>query len=281
MEASNAVRASWDFNDLAWGTSALPHDDEKSTNDPNDTTNDELHSTLDDQVTRGHDDTEDLVFLLVVLNWLVMVVENQLSRLERLLADHLREQARLNWALPAEKQRPTWSEFCNRIGPTHFRRMFRMPVDVFDLLCIRIRAVIGEGKFRSEDCLASKEVRKNCKQFKASLCFGGFAPGEARLAIAVRMLAGGSHSDLVPLFVVATTQVCVCLNDFLEWVLLTFHFPLPEILCQHDWSKLQQFAVEFAEKSSGLFHGGFASLDGLAIRVQSPSLKEVSDPGNF
>jgi len=39
-----------------------------------------------------------------------------------LLADHIREQRRLNRSLPIEKQRVPWSHFCTQISDKHFRR---------------------------------------------------------------------------------------------------------------------------------------------------------------
>jgi len=40
-------------------------------------------------------------------------------------------------------------------------------------------------------------------------------------------------------------------------------------------------AATFAEQSNGIFDGVFGSIDGLTVRIKSPSLSEVPDPGNY
>ena len=44
---------------------------------------------------------------------------------------------------------------------------------------------------------------------------------------------------------------------------------------------LNHLANQFSESSNGVFFGPFGSLDGVAIRIRSPTLKEVPDPGNY
>jgi len=53
------------------------------------------------------------------------------------------------------------------------------------------------------------------------------------------------------------------------------------ILRNEQWSVPHELAQHFGEKSGGLFYGTFGSLDGVAIRIVSPSLKQVPDPGNY
>ena len=50
-----------------------------------------------------------------------------------------------------------------------------------------------------------------------------------------------------------------------------------ETLSQADQIEL---ASQFAEKTGGLFCGGFGALDGLAVRMICPRLSDVPDPGN-
>ena len=52
------------------------------------------------------------------------------------------------------------------------------------------------------------------------------------------------------------------------------------MLREGNWNYISQMANQFAE-SNGLFYGAFAAVDGLAMRIRSPKLKEVSDPGNY
>jgi hypothetical protein len=46
--------------------------------------------------------------------------------------------------------------------------------------------------------------------------------GQIKVAVSIRMLAGGSYLDLVPLFQISTSHLYQVLDDFLHWVLKTF-----------------------------------------------------------
>ena len=54
--------------------------------------------------------------------------------------------------------------------------------------------------------------------------------GEVKCALSIRMLAGGSYLDLVPLFNVSSGHLYVVLETFLAWILATFEFPLTRLL---------------------------------------------------
>jgi DDE superfamily endonuclease len=95
------------------------------------------------------------------------------------------------------------------------------------------------------------------------------------------MLAGGSCLDLVPLFGVSASYLYVLFDDFFQWILSSFQFPLVQWLRNRNWEPLQQLANMNADKTSGEFYGVFGLLDGLAVRIQCPHLSEVSDPGNY
>ena len=105
------------------------------------------------------------------------------------------------------KVRETFSSFVASISPAHFRRMFRMPCECFHQLCEKIKRNVGEREFCSEDYIkehlkhgTSKEARMYQAHEKTS---GGWLCGEARVALALRMLAGASYLDLAIIFNVA------------------------------------------------------------------------------
>jgi len=105
--------------------------------------------------------------------------------------------------------------------------------------------------------------------------------GEIKVAFCLRMLAGGSYLDLVPLFDVCKSSLYDSFAEFLDWVLDTLEFPLVRWLREGHWDVLNHLASQFGEKSNGVFFGPFASIYGIAIRIRSPSLSEVTDPGNY
>ena len=70
-------------------------------------------------------------------------------------------------------------------------------------------------------------------------------------------------------------------DEFLEWVLKAFKFPLATYINDEDFASLAAIAEPFSYSSNGAFSGIIGAIDGLAVRIRSPQLSEVSDPGNY
>jgi DDE superfamily endonuclease len=217
-----------------------------------------------------------LLFILQVLQW---QLDELVDGLETILVLHIREQQRLNRALPQDKQRPNWEAFSCKITDIHFRRMFRMTLESFTLLCKQICVKVGEKRFRSEAFLLEQEQRS--ERFDDMERKIPPIAGEIKVAISIRMLAGGSYLDLVPLFDVSTSHLYNIFDQFLSWVLKALEFPLVSWLRERNWEALTHLANMYAEKSNGVFYGPFSGLDGLAVRVKCPTEDEVPDPGNY
>ena len=192
-----------------------------------------------------------------------------------MLKDHIREQQRLCRSLPAEKTRPTWTGFCNKVSDSHFQKQFRMSRSVFSNLCSAISTAIGEDVFRSETSL------QTTRNFTSLQSRGGLIPGEVKVALALRLLAGGSYLDLMPLFDVSVPRIYAILDVFISWVLKTFDFPLWGYLQNENWDALRAIAEPFSCSSQGVLNGTIGALDGLAVRIRAPPLSEVTDPGNY
>ena len=218
-------------------------------------------------------DVGDLALTALVLWVLQGELDDLLDMLESMLARHIREQRRLNRSLPADKKRITWTAFASSLSDKHFRRMFRMDLSVFNNLCLLIINRVGDHVFRSEAHL-DQEVNREPKKLPP-IC------GEVKMAVSIQMMAGGSYLDLVPLFAVSTSHLYNIFEQFLNWILLTLEFPLVCWLREKNWDALIDLADNFAEKTNGVFYGVFCSLDGLAVRIRSPRLSEVPDPGNY
>jgi hypothetical protein len=165
----------------------------------------------------SHHDDDDLQLLMLIVHLLNMQLDDLLEGLESVLMVHIREQHRLNRSLPNEKRRPTWDAFSNRISSTHFRRMFRMNLEAFTALCNRITKSVGVDRFRSEEYLSRQQ-----EELDEDDRIIPYIPGEIKVAISLRMLAGGSYLDLVPLFEVSTSHLYNIFHTFLAWVLKSF-----------------------------------------------------------
>ena len=217
-------------------------------------------------------DYDDIIITVFALHIIGDELDGLICKYESLLAAHVKEQRRLNRALPAEKKRIPWSHFCLQISDHHFKRMFRMEPAVFKLLCQKVCSAVGEDTFKPEDFLmrtgGANRVMKRIS-------------GEIKMAFCIRMLAGGSYLDLVPLFHTSTGYLYQVFDVFLGWILCTMDFPLVGWLREQNWNAVESLANSFAEKSNGVFYGPFGALDGLALRIKSPTLSEVADPGNY
>jgi len=219
-------------------------------------------------------DEDDELLLVLLLTCL------QLNKEVKEATDaFIRQQKRLNRRRPKQKNRPTWHSFLQRVSPQHFRRMFRMPIASFEKLCDDICAVVSQEVFRPEAFLSHGGLSER----PTSLALqhqGGCIPGEIKSAMSLRMLAGGSHLDMVPLFDVVKSQACEAFDTFIRWVIRTYRFPLVCWLRNDDCDRLHQLASDFGEKTGGVLCGCFGAIDGIAMRIQSPKLRDVSDPGN-
>lgn len=236
------------------------------------------HACLLESPQSMMDDNDILDFLLIATSSLVLTLE-AVEFIEQeestALKEHIKEQRRLCRSLPAEKTRPTWTGFCHRISDIHFRRQFRMSRNTFSNLCSLLSSVVGNDRFRPESMVISS------RNTASLLHRGGLIPGEIKVAISIRILAGGSYLDLVPLFDVSSAKIYVILEEFIDWVLRTFQFPLVDYLHDENWNALSAIAEPFSYGSNGILSGVIGAIDGLAVRIRSPRLSEVSDPGNY
>lgn len=213
------------------------------------------------------EDSDELDLLILI----DVIANEERTRLQ----DHIKEQQRLCRRLPADKTRPTWTGFCNRVSDSHFRKQFRMSRNAFSNLCSTLSAAIGDATFRPESSLAST---RNSASLQSR---GGLIPGEVKVAISIRFMAGGSHLDLMPLFYVSVPHMYNIFDQFLNWVLKALDFPLARYIQEENWTALAAIAEPLSYGSNGVLGGILGPLDGLAIRIRSPTLTEVADPGNY
>lgn len=194
---------------------------------------------------------------------------------KKVLQDHIKEQRRLNRSLPSDKVRVTWDLFKGKISTKHFRRMFRMSLTVFEGLCTKLSLFLGNDKFKPEEYLHGLSGGRERKGKYPIIS------GEIKVAVSIRLLAGGSYLDLVPLFGISSGHLYAIFSQFLDWIKGMLSFPLPKLLNDKRWSVLEVLAEDYSQKTDGVFYGPFGSLDGLAVRIKCPSLKIANDPGNY
>ena len=116
------------------------------------------------------------------------------------------------------RERLSWSTFINSVSDEQFRRMFRMTKECFNKLCRRIVDGIGEKKFKSEEYIESVSKLESIYTAHEATS-GGYISGEVKLALTLRMLAGGSYLDLSLIYHCADTYVTTIFHEVInEWL---------------------------------------------------------------
>jgi hypothetical protein len=134
------------------------------------------------------------------------------------------------------RQRKSWAEFQSGLTDRQFRRYFRMSRECFQLLCDRIEANVGEEEFKSEEYLKNlKHTDIESEKKKVNLMYaheastGGFVSGEIKLALTLRLLAGGSHLDISSVKIIRSkrsrsSSVAFFLSSIVRLHLSSAHF---------------------------------------------------------
>ena len=189
-----------------------------------------------------------------------------------------------------QKIRIKFSTFVKSISSRHFRRMFRMPLECYHMLCKRIEDGIGEEKFLSEQYIMEKLQNRSSphgRMYEANCkTTGGYISGEVKVAIAIRILAGASYLDVSQIFGVTYSTCYEILHHVTErwfcqdWVSA---YSLEKNLTNP--GELYKTCQTFAAKgrSRGVLGGIIGALDGWLVKIRSPSWRRdgVKNSGNY
>jgi hypothetical protein len=186
------------------------------------------------------------------------------------------------------RSRHSWYIEDAHISNRMFYRLFRMTRPCFNKLCKKIERAVGEKQFKSEKYIMALKNQKNSTR-ESRLYFGRLktvgpdVSGEWKVAIALRILAGGSYLDMFlwanvhPDYVVRMTR-----GVFQHW------FCHDDVTCiNYSKTVLQNkknqetIREEFGSKTNGIFSGCIGALDGWLVRIRCPTLKEVANPGKY
>ena len=132
------------------------------------------------------------------------------------------------------RKRREWSWFVHYMSHRAFRRYFRMSKDCFSTLCSRIETIVGEHQFRSEEYI-DRLYDDNYRNSRNMILFtnlahaarksiGDFISGEVKVAMALRILAGGTYMDLGLIFELGETyrsnssSICIVSLSSLLWI---------------------------------------------------------------
>lgn len=170
------------------------------------------------------------------------------------------------------RKREEWSSLITRISDIQFRRMFRMSKQCFVALCDIITSRVGESKFKSESCINAYLRDKNQMFMANQLTTGGYICGEVKLAITLRLLAGGSCCDLAVIFDISH-QCCnkIMLHVLRNWInnANLGNVNINEYLENVD--AMKKVSEGFSKRLNGILKGAIGAIDGWLVRIERPS----------
>ena len=171
-----------------------------------------------------------------------------------------------------KKKRILWSAVNERISDVQFRRMFRMSRDCFDTLCQHIISKIGEKNFKSELYIDAFLKGKD-QMYEAHVkTAGGYISGEVKLAIALRMLAGGDSYDLPVIFDVHFDHCTRILHEvLLNWIIKTGIGDLNMVKYLRHKEAMAKVSAGFSKRSNGVLQGAIGAIDGWLVRIVRPN----------
>lgn len=217
-----------------------------------------------------------------------LLAESLRLYLKRKKLSRMRKDAVLNRTL---RQRKSWSKFESKLTDRQFRRYFRMPRECFEYLCERIKENVGEHEFKSEQYLKDYKNGDAGNKLKFANILhaheattGGFICGEIKLALTLRLLAGGSYLDLALLFETGFTYAIDIFHDVIEkWILDDRLVKISGIDYCSDIDRMEKVAFEFSRGSNGVINGCIGAIDGWIVKIIKPSKTRdgVKNPASF
>lgn len=166
---------------------------------------------------------------------------------------------------------------------------FRMSRPCFNLLCAKIEEVVGEKEFKSEAYLerlrSEGHSNKVASMYNNSInSSGGYIPGEVKVAMTIRILAGASYLDMFLWFNVNADHVrFISCRVMRNWFCHPGMIPSINLETQvlQDARAIDRIRKQFGRKSLGVMGGCIGAIDGWLVRIRCPKYCEVKNPGKY
>ena len=173
-----------------------------------------------------------------------------------------------------KKSRIPFSQVDNMLNDRQFRRMFRMTRECFALLSDKIKINVGESKFKSQVYIDTflnypgSIYQANCETT------GGFISGEVKLAITIRLLAGGDCLDLGVMFDISSAHCNTIMYEVLNnWINKTKIGDIDIYAYLNNEIALKKESEGFSKRSNGVLVGAIGAIDGWLVKIQKPSYR--------
>ena len=183
--------------------------------------------------------------------------------------------------------RTTWARENSRLSNRMFYRLFRMHRPCFVHLCEKIEKSVGSKVFKSEKYIESMILKGHTNKESSMMIAhiqknGPYIPGEVKVAMTLRILAGASYLDMYLWFNVNPDYVRYLTRKVMkDWfcnddvVLIDFYKLLEST---EDTNTIRN---AFARKTDGIMNGCIGAVDGWVVKIRCPSWKEVLNPGKY
>ena len=169
-----------------------------------------------------------------------------------------------------KKVRVRWDDISHRIGDYQFRRMFRMTRECFSSLCHSIIGAIGESKFKSQHYIDAFLSSTNIYNAHV-LTTGGYISGEVKLAITIRLLAGGDALDLAIIFDIYPSYIQIIMKDVLaNWIIQPNIGKIDMLKYLNNFEDMSKVSKGFAVRSNGVLKGCIGAIDGWLVKIARP-----------
>ena len=154
----------------------------------------------------------------------------------------------------------------------------------FHLLCQQIISYTGESGFKSEAYIDAF-LKDKCQMYKA-LCktTAGYVSGEVKLAVTLRLLAGGDAYDLGVIFDIDPDWITKIMYEvLLKWIIPSDIGMMNMTKYLGDDEAMEKVSIGFSQRSNGVLKGAIGALDGWLVRIVRPSwLRDrVKNPTTF
>ncbi len=225
----------------------------------------------------------DLTKILLAMEELNELEDNHLAQILMKWHD-LKEKKRAAAQNRTCRQRKSWAAFQNRLTDRQFRRYFRMERECFEYLCERIIENVGEREFKSENYLHdlkkgdanvidSDNLRHTNILHAHENSTGGFVSGEVKLALTLRLMAGGSYLDLALLFDVGFSTAYEIFHKVIkDWILDDRLVKINGIDYCEDEERMSKVALDFSIASKRVINGCIGAIDGWIVKIRMPSI---------
>ena len=164
-----------------------------------------------------------------------------------------------------------------------------MKKKIFSSLCQRVEAAVGRKAFKSEYYLTSLLIREEgskaaSRMYRNSLWFlGDYIAGELRMALTLRYLAGATCLDLYLWSKINPDHIKNIVNDVIQNWICNDRVIMIDYYRQvlYDNENINMIRNDFAEKTQGILNGCIGAVDGWLVKIISPTVKEVPNPGKY